>query len=341
MSLLSMAASALVYNGENVIGDAAAGVTNFVSSVFNAPPGSPAAFAGGQQMRYPMDLPQNYNINFQFVKYQRRSILDQPSFPRVGGVQLPIPVNLLDSQSITWEGTSSDPVVGAAIENGLQEYQQGGGNASLASVVKSAAIGGLAGAAVNLVDLATNKITNALGISGNLTDQGYQLLGLAQNPFLTMLFKSPTFKTHSFSWRFAPRTPQESNAIVAIIQTFKINALPALQPGTKGVFLSYPNLALITLTPSYYLYQFKPCAITNISVNYAGGGVPSFFHGTNAPTIIDFRVDLQEIEYWLRDNILSPNSTNLDQSVSAPSPTSSSIQPSAPAPISQAARAGF
>ena len=300
MSLTSMAVGALVYNTANTIGQ-------FVGSVLDAPPGSAAAFPGGQQMKYPMDLPSNYNINFQFVKYQRRSIFDQPSFPRVGGVQLPIPVNLLDSQSIDWASSGvTDPAIGAAIENGLKNYQQG--NASLGSIVKEAGTGALAGVAFDLVAKASNTITGALGINGSLADQGYQLLGLAQNPFLTMLFKSPTFKTHSFSWRFAPRTPQESDAIVGIVQTFKANALPALQPGTKGVFLSYPNLVLVTLTPSNYLYEFKPCAITNISINYAGGGVPSFFQGTNAPTLIDFRVDLHEIEYWLRDNILSSSS---------------------------------
>jgi len=294
MSLTSMAVGALVYNTANTIG-------GFVNSVLNAPPGSAASYAGGEQIKYPMDLPENYNINFQFVKYQRRSIFEQPSFPRVGGVQLPIPVNLLDSQSIEWASTQTDPIIGAAIENGLQDYQQG--NASLGSIVKQAGTGALAGGAVDLAA----KAVNGLGF-GNLTDQGYQLLGLAQNPFLTMLFKSPTFKTHSFSWRFAPRSPQESDAIVSIVQAFKTNALPALQPGTKGVFLSYPNLALITLTPSNYLYEFKPCAITNVSINYAGGGVPSFFQGTNAPTLIDFRVDLHEIEYWLRENVLSSSS---------------------------------
>jgi len=284
------------------------GISNYVGSVLSAPPGSAASFAGGEQIKYPMDLPENYNINFQFVKYQRRSIFEQPSFPRVGGVQLPIPVNLLDSQSIDWRPEGASLAVGAAIENGLQTYQQGGGNASLGSIVQSAVSAGAAGAATGIAGSVVNNLAGKLGIGSNVTAQGYQLLGLAENPFLTMLFKSPTFKTHSFSWRFAPRSPQESDAIVSIVQAFKTNALPALQPGTKGVFLSYPNLALITLTPSNYLYEFKPCAITNVSINYAGGGVPSFFQGTNAPTLIDFRVDLTEIEYWLRDNILSSSS---------------------------------
>ena len=147
MSLTSMAVGALVYNTANTIG-------GFVNSVLNAPPGSAASYAGGEQIKYPMDLPENYNINFQFVKYQRRSIFEQPSFPRVGGVQLPIPVNLLDSQSIEWASTQTDPIIGAAIENGLQDYQQG--NASLGSIVKQAGTGALAGGAVDLAAKAVN-----------------------------------------------------------------------------------------------------------------------------------------------------------------------------------------
>jgi hypothetical protein len=45
------------------------------------------------------------------------------------------------------------------------------------------------------------------------------------------------------------------------------------------------------------LYVIKQCMISDIDINYAPNGVPSFFAGTSLPTLIQLRLGLQEIEY--------------------------------------------
>jgi len=276
---------------------------NWLQGEAAPPAGSAAAFQDTSQYMFPLDLVnnsvgRNYFINFKFVKYQRRSIFDKPSFVRGNGIQLPIPVNLMDSTNITWSSEETESAVGALIENGIK-----GGTASASSIsskIKESIGGALVGAGAEAV----NKIAGYAGF-GDVVGQGLQLYGLAQNPFLTMLFKSPTFKTHQFNWRFAPRTPQESYMLMNIIAAFKANMLPALQPGSGGVFLSYPNMAYVSLHPDdMFLYQFKPCVVTTFTVDYAAAGVPSFFKGTKAPTLVDLTVSLSEIEYWLREDIL-------------------------------------
>ena len=97
---------------------------------------------------------------------------------------------------------------------------------------------GIAGLATGAVTGAASQVAGAAGIP---VDQVLQLGGLAQNPFLTVLFKSPTFKRHSFSWKLSPNSADESNTLRDIIQTFRSNMLPALSPNVGGTLLTYPN----------------------------------------------------------------------------------------------------
>jgi hypothetical protein len=119
---------------------------------------------------------------------------------------------------------------------------------------------------------------------------------------MTMLFQSPNFKSHSFTWILAPKNAQESAMINAIILAFKFNMLPGLSGGgTAGTMFSYPNIADIQLYPSNsYLYKFKPCAVKSVTADFAPNG-PSFFKDTFAPTHIGLTVEFQEIEMWTKE----------------------------------------
>lgn len=258
--------------------------------------------------RFPSDLTsgagRNFYIDIQFRKYQRRSIFNQPFLDANGGIQLPIPSNLTERLGVDWRDADG-AVAGAAIEtllgntNNLENLGQSGG-VEAAKQVGQAALTGLGSGAVN-------QIINKANIIPEAGNQGLQLIGRAQNPFLTKLFKQPTFKEYSFTWRLAPRNAQESETIKQIILAFKANMLPALSPGSAGIFLTYPNMAIISLYPAQdFLFKFKPCVVRDFAVDYTDGGMPSFFRGTNAPTLISIRVNLTEIEYWLREDIVDP-----------------------------------
>jgi hypothetical protein len=205
----------------------------------------------------------NSYISIKFQKYERRSIFS--------------------------------PAVGAGIEQGLRSGQGAGG-----------AFGGIAAGAMNAANITLQKATTgvASALTGASAGEMLQLGGLAQNPFLTVLFKQPEFKKHTFSWKLAPNNAQESNTIKDIINAFKSNMLPAMAPNAGGTLLTYPNMAMINLYPDEsFLYKFKPCVIESLNVNYAVGGQPSFFKGTNAPTLVQIDINLLEIEYWLKEDI--------------------------------------
>jgi len=247
-------------------------------------------------MMFPGDLLDNRNayISIKFKEYQRRSIFDQPFLPEVGGIRLPLPTQLSENQQVQWNPQGTDAATGAAIEAGLKGKSSGG---SIGAIAVDAAAGAAAGAA----NKALSATASSLGID---VAQALQLGGLAQNPFLTVLFQSPVFKKHSFSWKLAPNNAQESNTVRDIINSFKSNMLPAMSGNAGGTLLTYPNMAIINLFPDdSYLYKFKPCVIESMDVNYATGGQPSFFRDTNAPVEVQLSVNFLEIEYWLKEDI--------------------------------------
>lgn len=247
------------------------------------------------------DIGRSAYISFKFKSYERRSIFAQPFLRALGGITLPLPASLQDATSVNW--TASTPgaqssAVGAAIEQLIApgEGNQYGGstNAFKESVMSKLGAGAAAGAAA----YGASQISDMLGGGGA---QALALKGIAQNPFMTMLFQSPNFKSHSFSWVFAPRNQQESLMIAQIIEAFKFNMLPGLAAGTAGTFFSIPNIADISLYPANkYLYRFKPCAVKSVTADYAPNG-PSFFIDSFAPTHISLSIEFQEIEMWTKE----------------------------------------
>jgi len=262
------------------------------------------------------DIGRNAYISIKFKSYERRSIFAQPFLRARGGITLPLPSSLQDATSVNWNASQPDAksaAVGAAIEqliapSGSNPY---GGSGAASKNFADSALGAIK-------DYATNgQLGGALGagagaygastISGALNGAGaqaLQLAGLAANPFMTMLFQSPNFKSHSFSWMFSPRNPQESAMLTAIIQSFKFNMLPGLSGGgSAGTFFTYPNIADIQLYPTNaYLYKFKPCAVKSVTADFSPNG-PSFFKDTFAPTHISLSVEFQEIEMWTKESL--------------------------------------
>lgn len=252
---------------------------------------------GTNAYMYPSDLvtgERNFYMQIQFVQYEKRSVFAAPFLSPMGGVTLPIPKRINDQQSVVWQSVEGGPIA-AAIEVGRAGANFGSQQAALGGTgtqqAMAAGLGGvLAGGAAG-VGSAISNLPGA-GLLGSY-------LGLAPNPFLTMLFKSGDFKEHTFNWTFTPHNQNESRTLVDIIQYFKFNMLPSK---TLGILLKYPNIALIRLYPNdFFTYRFKPCAVVACAVDYSGAGQPSFFEN-GAPTVINFSLQLKEIELWMQED---------------------------------------
>jgi len=247
-------------------------------------------------------------------------------------IALPIPSNLQESYSITYNSASMGPLVGALTRN-ASSISEAAGN--LALDVQSAAenpgsafqnlVGSLKSAAGTAVrsggQLAANPVDglrNAASAAADSTTAdilslaarrsaqavapavagGIDILtGTTINPHNAVLLDSIPLRTHSFSWKFAPRNSKDWDRLDFILGAIKRRIHPGLG-GTGGEsLLTYPNevdLSIVGSLADYY--PFKRSVVTSFSINYAPEGTPAFHAGDGKPVVLTLDMGFQETE---------------------------------------------
>jgi hypothetical protein len=250
-----------------------------------------------EQHEFPNDLTgiTPFYMSFLFQTYEKRAIKNSAFLRSRGTIRLPIPDSLKDSTAVTYNEKSLSLTTGAALEAvaGREEGATIAGSRIL-SGIGSAITGAIQGGSV---EIATN-VAKEFGAGGTI-DIARAYTGVTTNPYQTILFEKPNFKSHSFTWKLVPTDYNESITIRNIIRTFQYHMLPGVSDSV-GLFFSFPSMVTVSLFPSsQFLYRFKPCVIDNVTVNYSPGATPSFYRGTNgAPTAVTITVSLKEIEYF-------------------------------------------
>ena len=251
---------------------------------------------------------EQFAILFQFYSYNRPSIVNPPTLFNIGSVALPLPAQLQDRLQLGYSEEGSGPTVGAALEQATALISSGNSISEIVgNIVKNASgIGDalLAGAADTAATSVVNAAGNLTGTS-NVAGKLLQLAGVAQNPFLTILFNAPVFKRHIFTWTFIPETINDSTVLKFITNKFRYHSLPNLSSytGKTGLLLTYPDMCVPLLLPSGFMYDMKTCVIESVIINYAPGDTPAFFPKSNAPNTIQMTLSLLEIAYWLKGDL--------------------------------------
>jgi len=279
----------------------------------------------------------NFYITFRFVKYQRRSLgkqsaINNSSAPAsTGTIRLPLPKNLRDQMNIHYGhqglgglfGAGSEALTGMSADN----IKKGFNDIKTSSIenLKNKVIGG----AMTVGNIAAGAAGDVLRGYNTAYGAASSLTGLALNPFLTAMFENVNFKEHNFDWILTPKNQKESQDLRKIVQQFKFHSLPGLDTSMQaggGIFFNYPDIAYVTLNPSEFLFDMKPCVITNISIDYAPGVAPSFFKSLNAPTAVRLSMTLMEIEIWSQKDFNASNYTGPNSNM----PNNPGYYPAAP-----------
>lgn len=252
--------------------------------------------------QFPSDLPQisgqMYTMLFQFYKYDRPSILQAPTLIPYGGIALPLPANLIDKSAQNYSEESGFSVANALLENMPRGSTFASVSEGLAGI--STAAGAVASASgISAINNVATSIAGAQALNKALA-----FSGVVQNPFLSVLFNSPSFKRHAFTWTFIPETAQNTENLNFILNKFRYHSMPDLNAAPGGLLLNYPDMCIPTLVPQGYMYDFKQCVIESMSINYAPGDTPAF-NTKQAPNAIQFSISLLEIEYWIKSDLLS------------------------------------
>ena len=210
----------------------------------------------------------------------------------ISTIILPMPQSISDSNSANWgENTlnaalaaglvagkgiieGSDPSFSSAVKEGSEIFKkfegaftQGTGQKATSSIFSKLAIQALTGQETSINSLISRET------------------GAVVNQNVEILFQGVNIRT-AFQFRFdlIPRSQSEAEEIKTIIKTFKQQMTPkrvSISSSGGGFFVKSPNVFKIQYRtgskPHPFLNKFKPCALTNMSVNYAGSGQYSTF----------------------------------------------------------------
>ena len=209
-----------------------------------------------------------------------------------GTVILPIPGGISDSNAVSWGADKMGPVEPAMADLALSGIE--GGGKELANT--AAAMG-------DKIKNNSKEVKDAIskGMAGMASGTGAQLLtrttGQIMNPNMELLFKDPSLRPFTFTWKLAARSREEANSIIRIINFFKRGMAPKNDGG--NLFLGSPNTWRLTYMhrgrPHNYLNKFKECAMTSFTTQYTPDGNYATFE-TGHMVAYSITMALQELE---------------------------------------------
>jgi len=235
-----------------------------------------------------------------------------------GKIYLPIPSNIQDGNSVKYTEGSLDGLTAKALGIAINAFNQGKDNQVIGKII-SDALKSTTNALVSpevqryFLDTLASQAANVAG--GNLTAS--QLLsrqsGNIINPNMELLFDGVTLRSFKFSFKMTPRNGKEAKEIKDIIRLLKRTMSPGLG-GTVGpdntkvsndFYLNTPNLYQLSYKrgpdPHPFLHKFKPCFLTDMSVNYTGEGTYAVYGdsadgGGGTPVSMIMDLGFKEVE---------------------------------------------
>ena len=239
-------------------------------------------------------------------------------------IELPMPQEIQDSQSVTWGDDKINAIELAGASAAGRLIEQGGMGAvndarkaiqilnagisipGVTAETQNAIRAGLAGAAIN-----------ALG--GNVTPQSLiaRTTGQVLNNNLELLFNGVNLRTFPYSITFSPRNPDEADVVKKIIRALKMSMSAKageFNQNAQGLFIKSPDLFQLQYLRDGeehpFLNNFKLCALTGMNINYTNAGTyTSYSDGT--PVNIRMDVTFKEINPVYAEDYLPGNGSGM------------------------------
>ena len=239
-------------------------------------------------------------------------------------IELPIPQDLTDSNSVTWgedrvnaielaaltvaqNVMSSDNLVGDGVE---------AAKAAVTALNKGIEIPGLNSDTQNAVRAAiSGAAIGALGSNVSAKSVIARSTGQILNNNLELLFQGVNLRSFPYSINFSPRGYKEAEVVKDIIRSLKMSMAPKageIQEGSnQSLFIKSPDVFQLKYLRDGedhpFLNAFKICALTGMSVNYTGAGTyASYDDGT--PVNIRMNLTFKEINPIYHEDYLQDGS---------------------------------
>ena len=229
-------------------------------------------------------------------------------------IMLPMPQDLSTELQQQWQGKQFTATGRAAVA------ALAAGNFAHASNVVS----NIAGSAKALQTALNTTVLNSIpGVGGNFefNDISGSTRGIVINPNAELLYDSPEMREIGMIFKMVPQSREEAINIRKICQAFRKAALPHwggkghdtditsglnlqgdeaksnIDMTTEGNWIRVPNLCKFTFMKGAnehpYITQFKPCAISNVQVNYTPDGTYATYED-GAPVATELRINFME-----------------------------------------------
>jgi hypothetical protein len=221
---------------------------------------------------------------------------------------LPIPQNVSDSISVTWGEDNIDAIQAAALAGGQTFIDDGPikGAEKAMEVLKKMGGDAIKNSSVQkaIQTALTGRAVSALGGNVNATGLISRTTGQVLNSNLELLFQGVNLRSFQFTFDLAPRSRSEAEEVKQIIRTFK-QTMSAKSGGAGsgtntnlGLFISAPSVYQLTYKTGpakhQFLNTFKPCALTDISVNYTASGTYATYEDSS-PVHMQMALAFKEI----------------------------------------------
>ena len=220
-------------------------------------------------------------------------------------VELPIPQEVSDSNTVTWGEDQMNifqlagiTAASRALDDASGTFQQ-----ALDFIQKGIKFDGFDEGTQNAIRNAiSGKAIDALGGNVNMSSVIARTTGQVLNSNLELLFGGVNLRSFPFSVTFTPRYYEEMLEVKQIIRQLKssMNAKgKTMSAGSaSGAFLKSPDVFSLRYLHNGqdhpFLNQFKMCALTGMSVNYTNSGTyASYEDGT--PVSIRLNMTFKEL----------------------------------------------
>ena len=214
-------------------------------------------------------------------------------------ILLPMPQGINDSNMVDWGDNSLNPIAAAGLgaSKDIIEGNLGKVLNNLPSVLKNTFTSG------NGQDIVTNYMAaNAVNTFGaNISAESLlsRSEGKILNPNMELLFKGVQLRSFNFTFNMSPRDDVESKSVKSIIRAFKKSMAAKTSTGTgAGLFIDSPNVFQLEYRSGGekhpFLNSFKPCALTNMAVDYTASGAYATYEDAT-PVHMKLTLSFQEL----------------------------------------------
>jgi len=121
------------------------------------------------------------------------------------------------------------------------------------------------------------------------------------NPQETLSFSGVDLRNFTFTWDLFPSNRTDSQMIKEIVNLVKQKSLPTTEDAGAGgitakAFLNYPSIVELYLlgVDEEHFMRFKRCMVSNITVDYGGGGMPEILKG-GRPAVVSLSISFSEL----------------------------------------------